>query len=222
MLTARGPLVVTLAGQFLGVTLDNRAAAVNMLTAALRGLKELRFPDAPDVVLRGVAGPVTVAGARPEAQFAEPQITVSVEIHCADVARYHRHARQIAIGTTPAPVQLGNLPSGGNILVFGEVIGDLDIDLLGPNGARLYRLALRDIDIPAGGYMRVHLDAPHAILVYDADGIATSVNEWRSVTLSSRWWKPTPFYSDGAGVLSPALRLSAGVGLYTYFIAWEH
>lgn len=215
-------LTITLQGRFRGLTLETRSTAANMFTNALRGMLEIRFPDAPTHVVRGVASPAVITPARDNAQFAEPDMLISVDIHCADTARYSQNARQIVLGTIPVPVPLGSLPSGGDIYVLGALTGSLDVELYSHTGMRTHVLALRSIDIPAGGFSRLRIDPPHAVLVYDATGEASSVADWRSLTLSSRWWKPTPFYADASRDLWPMMRLSAGTGVYRYHQAWEH
>jgi len=219
------PLVITLEGNFLEVSTDDRIAAANLVADALRGLLEIRFADAPDRVIRGVAGPIQFAPLTDK--FFVPSkrasaVKATIPITCVDSARYALQPRQLVIDQTPTPVRLGSLASGGDYYVLGPYTGDLDIDCIAPTGQRVYRLALRDIDIPDEGYAQIRLDAPHAILVYDDAGEATSVAEWRDLTLSSRWWKLAPFYAHGARGQYPMLRQSAGFGLYRYHEAWEH
>lgn len=215
-------LTVSLVGRLRGVTIDTRATVANAFSDALRGLLEVRFPDASDKVLRGLAGPVSVSAPLQFGQFAEPEVEVRVDIVCADGARYARNATQLILGTTPLAIPLGSLASGGDIFIMGPLTGALDIDLITPNGVRAERHALRSIDIPSGGYARMRIDPPHALLVYDADGEATSVQEWRSLSLSSRWWQPSSSDANAARAQWPFIRLSTGTGVYRYHQAWEH
>lgn len=224
-LQSSAPLQLALEGNFLEVTVDDRVAAANACANALRGLLEIRFADAPDRVIRGVAGPIQFTPLTNNFFTTSRRagaVRASIPITCVDSARYAQNARQIILGTMPVPVPLGSLPSGGDIYVLGALTGSLDIELYSHTGLRTHVLALRDIDIDADGFARVRIDPPHAVLVYAADGEASSVANWRSLTLSSRWWKPTPYHADSARALWPMLRLSAGTGVYRYHQAWEH
>jgi hypothetical protein len=224
-LQSTAPLQLALEGNFLEVNVDNRVAAANLCADALRGLLEVRFADAPDRVIRGMAGPVQftpLTNTYFTSSHRAGVVRASIPITCVDSARYARHARQIVLGTTPVPVPLGSLASGGDIYIFAEGETAVDVELYSHTGLRTHVLALRSVDIPEDGFARVRIDAPHAVLAYDAAGEATSVAHWRSLTLSSRWWKPSPYYADAPRALWPLMRLSVGTGVYRYHQAWEH
>lgn len=215
------PREMSLVAHFLETSIDTRHVLTNMFTDALRGLLEITTPDAPDYVMRALAGPVQVDAVGN--QYYEPALRVTVPLTAADSAKYARHMRMVALSTTPRTVPLGNLPSGGEFVLFGPLSGTVHVDLIAPNGQRIARLTLvmTDGGIAEGGHLRIRLDYPTAMLYTNAAGVVTSVEHWRSLA-SSRWWMPQAFYSDRARDSWPMLRMSTGSGVYRYFTAMEH
>lgn len=216
------PREMSLVGHFLETSIDTRHLLLNVFTDAFRGLLEVVTPDAEGYVMRAVAGPVQVESVS-DRQYWEPALRVTIPLLATDGAKYSRHMRMVPLDTTPRAVPLGNLPSGGEFVLQGPLSGTVHIDLIAPNGQRIYRftLIMTDGGIEDGGNLRIRLDYPTAMLYTDADGVVTSVAHWRSLA-SSRWWFVPPFYSDRARNSYPMLRMSTGSGVYRYFVAMEH
>ncbi len=215
------PRVMSLVGHFLEVDMMTRHKLLNAFTDALRGLLEVTTPDAPNYVLRALAGAVTVDPVG--ALYDEPALRVTVPLVAPDAARYSRHARIVALGTTPRAVPLGNLPVGGEMVLQGPLSGTVHIDCISPQGQRIYRttLVIPESGVASGGHVRIRLDYPTAILYVDATGVVSSVEHWRSLT-SSAWWFVPALYADAKNGSFCMLRLSTGSGVYRYFEAVEH
>jgi hypothetical protein len=160
----------------------------------------------------------------PRKAFHRPDRTtlrVTVTITCPDGAAYSTVPRRVRLSTTPRPIVLGDLPSGGEILINGPYDGDLDVEVLNPIGVRLATLALRDVDLPTeDDFARILLDHPHAITRHLVDGTVTNVLSWRDLDASSPWWTPGLRHADRPRAQWQLLRLSAGDGWYTYPLAW--
>ncbi|WP_396216387.1 hypothetical protein [Gemmatimonas sp.] len=217
----------------LGVTLEQEQAALAAFTDLLTGELELRWPHAPNNVMRGVAGPLQVNPVTPAKAFVldmQRRVSlrrVSVTIRCADTAMYSREPRRVMLSTTPRKVRAGDLPVGGRIVVNGPHTGALDIDVLSPSGALLGRLALRDapglpVSLATGDTLAIRLDAPHLLTKRTAAGVETNVYAWRSLTLSSRWWRVAGRPGDPARDQHCLVRLSAGTGVWTYAVGYAH
>ena len=202
-----------------------RVDHVNRVADALRGLLEIRFADAPTRALYGTAGPVLVQPLTPKMFLPMSRaggVRLVIPITCHDSARYALSARQIALSTTPAAVRTGTLPAAGEILLFGALTGDCDVDCYAPSGQRLYRLALTDLAIETGGHLRIRLDLPRAIIAVSATGTQANAYARRDQTSSSRWWMVPSSVGDAARGAWCTLVLSTGTGLYRYTEAWEH
>lgn len=231
-LPATGPRDVVLEGVMLDVPLEQQTAALGALTDLLTGELELRWPHAPHLVMRGVAGPIRVTPLKADKPFVldtgrRVALKVAVTIRCADSAQYAREPRRVLLSTTPRKVRGGQLPVGGRLVINGPHTGALDIDLLSPSGALLERIALRDapglpVVLADGDTCAIRLDAPHLITKRSAAGVETNVYAWRSLSLSTRWWQVHPRHTDAARDQHCLIRLSAGTGVWTYAVGYAH
>lgn len=218
-LTAAPPRDLVLTGVLLNVALETLQQQLAALHDAFAGLLELRWPHAPGSLMRGVAGLATVEPYVPEKAFVQPDRQcwrVSIPIRCSDGAVYRRQPTRVYLSTTPAVVPLRGLPVGGEVVLNGPLSGAVDIDLLSPVGAILWRHALRNVALATGDTLTMRLDAPHRLTRRTAAGASENVYRWRSLTLSSRWGQAVPpAFAVGA---PQALRvvLSAGTGWWTY------
>lgn len=216
---------VTLTGVMLDVPLETQRAALSALTDALSGFLELRWPHAPNQVMRGVAGPLQVEPVNPDKAFVHPDRTalrVTVVIRCVDAANYERHPKRIRLSTTPRAVALGGLPIGGEILLEGPLSGAVDIDLLSASGVLLNRLALRTVSLAEGDVLTIRLDAPRLLIKRTAAGVQSNVYHWRSLSLSTGWLNASSYHADPARGLYPFVRLSTGAGWWTYAVGHAH
>ncbi len=222
-----GPRDVALTGVMLGVPLTRQREALGALTDLFTGLVELRWPHAPTQVMRGVAGPITVTTLNEDKAFLLDRngcvpLRVTWVVRCADSATYEQHPERVRLGTTPQPIVLGGLPVGGELLLEGPLSGAVDFDILTASGTLLERLALRGVSLASGDSCTIRLDAPHTIVKRTALGVESSVYHWRSLTLSSRWFKVNPRYADRTRDQWPQARLSTGAGWLTYVIGNSH
>jgi hypothetical protein len=219
---------VTLSCVLLGVTLEQQREALGALFDLLTGELELRWPHAPTQVMRGIAGPPSVSPTNAEKAFvmdARRRIPLrfDVTIRCRDAAVYERQPRRIRLSTTPRAVRHGDLPVGGEIVINGPHSGALDIRLLSPSGAIIEQLALRDApDLPVslltGDSLTIRLDAPNTLTKRTAAGVETSVYAWRSLALSTRWWKAPTRFTDRARDQWVQVQMSTGTGWWTYAV----
>lgn len=214
---------ITLVGWLLDVTHEQLQQQLAMVHDAFDGELELEWPHAPGFVQYGVAGPAQVEPINPDKGYAHPDRQawrVTIPIRCADGAAYARQPRRIRLGTTPKPIQLGGLAIGGEIVLEGPLTGSVDIDILSPSGVLLDRLALRGVSLPTiDDICTIRLDAPNTLVKRAATGIETPVYHWRSLALSTRWWKVSPRTADRARGIYPRVRLSTGGGWWRYLLA---
>lgn len=220
------PLQISLECVVAESALDARVDHVNRVADALRGaVLEIRFADAPLRVLYGTAGAVQVTPLTDRTfvpQKRSAGVRIAIPITCADGARYARHQKQIALTTALTPIRTGTLPSGGEILLFGAIAGDVDVECYAPTGALLFRHALVAASIASGGHLRIRQDVPRAIVAVSPTGVQTNAYALRDVAQSSRWWMVPGHVGDRARDSWCALRLSAGTGLIRYTDVWEH
>ena len=210
---------MVVSGVLLNVSLETLQQQLAALYDAFAGLLELRWPHAPTAIQRGVAGVATVEPYVPEKAFVRPDRQcwrVSIPIRCADSAVYQRQPTRVLLSTTPRALPLRGLPVGGEILLNGPLSGAVDIDLLSPTHVRLQRLALRNVALATGDVLSIRLDAPHVLIRRTAAGAAENVYGWRSLSLSTRWWKANPRHADAARGQRLFVRVSAGTGWWTF------
>lgn len=213
---------VTLEGYLIDVPLETLQQQLAALQDALSGLLELRWPHAPTFVQRGVAGPLEVTPFNADRAFVRPDAQtwrVRCTIRCSDTASYARHPQRVRLSTTPVPLPTAGLGAGGEILLNGPVSGSVNVDLLSLAGVRVWRLALREVNLATGEVCRIRLDAPHLITKHTPAGTVTDVYAWRSLAESSRWQQASPRHADRTRAQYQRAQLSAGTGWWTYLLA---
>lgn len=225
---------LTIEGVMLVAPLMSQPAYANAVTDLFVGEVEIEWAHAPGWIMRGVAGPITVEPMRTDRAFVadvggdaagKVPLRVLLQVRCADAAVWATEPRRLALSTTPAPIDTGSLPVGGEILINGPHSGALDIDIIGPSGALQQRLALRDVqDLPVslavGDVLTIRRDAPRGLLRTTALGVVTDVYAWRSLTYSTPWRAIPP--QDALTGARCYARLSAGTGVFIYAVPSAH
>lgn len=227
-------MVLTIEGVILVAPIADMRAYANGVTELFVGEVEIEWAHAPGWIMRGVAGAVAVEPMRPDRAFVadvggdaagKVPLRVVLQVRCADAAVWATEPRRVALSTTPAPIDTGSLPVGGEILINGPHSGALDIDIYGPSGALQQRHALRDVqDLPVslatGDVLTMRLEAPHTLVRTTALGVTTDVYAWRNLDLSTPWRAIPP--QDGITGARCYARLSAGTGVLTYAVPSAH
>ena len=185
---------------------------------AMHGMNELVFPDAPDRVMRGLYLSSDVEVYAPRLVSTEGEVTVGWV--CPDAAKYARQPRGIVLGTTPKPIPLGTLPSGGIWRIMGPLSGAISLQYRGQNGVLLGELTVTGT-LTTSEHLDVDLDE-RTITKWSNVGVGTSAYSWKSA--ASYWFRLDA--GDGTRGLSEWATLqqsvAAGGGLFLYRRAYAH
>lgn len=217
-----GPRDIVLTGIICDIPMEVWRPALRQLHDAMSGLLELRWAHSPHSVMYGVAGEPKTSHVQPDKMYVAPDrtaIQVTVTIRCVDSAIYEREPQRIRLSTTPKPIRLGSLSTGGVMQIDGPFSGDLNIDYLAPNGALLDRDALRDVDLDDGDVLYIYRDTPAGLVKLTPAGDLFDVYAWRSLSESTRWWSPSSVHGELSTDTYPLVRLSSGSGWWRYHIA---
>lgn len=184
----------------------------------MHGMNELVFPDAPDRVMRGlyVSSDVEIYAPR----FVSTEGEVTVGWVCPDAAKYDRQPRGVVLGTTPKPIPMGTLPSGGIWRIMGPLSGAISLQYRAQNGVLLGELTVTGT-LTTSEHLDVDLDQ-RTITKWSNVGVATSAYSWKAST--TYWFRLDA--GDGTRSLSewPTLQqsIAAGGGLFLYRRAYAH
>lgn len=123
--------VVRLAAYLTPASLAEQEAALDTVADALQGVLELRFGDAPDKVLLGIAGkpawqPLGVG-------MVDGEGIVTVDITCADPTKRSRYPTSVSFGSVRKPLPVGTLSSVGLLQVMGPATNPV-VTIRGANG----------------------------------------------------------------------------------------
>lgn len=217
-ISAMEPRVLRFVADSRVTTVAARSALLDTLADQLTGLVEVRYADQPDRVMRGVAR-TFVAEVPIPPRWVNVAPRVTVEIECANVARWDAQPQSRVIGATPVAIPVGTLPHGGQLYLTGTsagaLSGEVRIRYRGVSGVLLGELVLT-VALLAGEYAVVDFDNA-AITKYSTSGTASDVYSWKT---GGAWFRVAP--RDAVRGLSAwgSLELSAGAGLYLFRRQW--
>jgi hypothetical protein len=208
--------------------LTSRAAAIATLQDALTGLLTLRFDDTPGRIVRAVAGPLTVASISDRASMNAlgANMIASVVFLATDNASYDAEPLPVVLGSTPAEIELGTLPSPGIIQWSGSwsTSASRTLTYRGVNGIAYGSMVFTAPATPeyspsslsSSEFLEIDLGRQYITHVTNT-GARTRAYDWLA---SGSWFVPEPADARRSAGRWPTLDVSAGVGLFLYRKAW--
>lgn len=155
-------------------SLGARLANLDALSAALRGVIEVRLADDPERVAYGFATTQTVGFFAP--QLTEPDVRVTVDILIPSAAKWDRRSRVvIATGTTGALVPTGTLPHRGRLWI-SDTLSNRTIEIVRADGTVIGMLRLTGV-LATGEYLEIDMerDTPSVTKVSSAGALRVDV-----------------------------------------------
>lgn len=211
---AVGPRVIRFTADAPVATTAARMALLDDLADRLTGLVEVRFDDAPDRVLRGVAT-VYAADVPTPPRWVNLSPRVVVEITCANAAKWDAQPTTRVLGATPVAIPVGTLPHGGQLTLTGTAAGALSGEVRlryrGVSGVLLGELVLTAA-LLSGEFLTIDLDAC-TIRRTTTAGVTSDAYAWKT---GGQFFRVAPRDAVRALGAWPTLELTAGAGLYAY------
>ncbi len=181
-----------------------------------RGEHEIETVDSLGRVLYGTyqEQPVGIAAPR----FVNTDAAVTVDLYCADGTKYDREPRSVALSTTPAPVPLGTMASGGVIRLRGPSSDQRIVTYRGLHGNPLGRLAV-GLSIGANEFVDLDLYS-RTITKTDVNGLTIDIYDTK---LPDTWWFWVhPEDGDRFTGQWGTLEVDDGTGVFYYRRAWKN
>lgn len=196
-------------------TVAQRLALLDYYSDLLTGPVELRFVDGTTRCAMGICR--VFQGAVQSPTFVNIAATITVEVVCANAARYESEPSMLVLGTTPVPVPVGTVAHGGYIITTTSGFTPFTVTYRSVGGVALGQIAVSPT-LASGDYLILDLDA-HDVVKVDTAGVRTREKLWD--TSPTTWFSILPRDADRRAGAYATLESSIPAAYY-FRLNWEN